>query len=60
MKLKLAMTMTILATAATFAAAPYAPSGDMRVLLQVPQQEMKVGGFWRAEYRKLAIKWLPH
>ncbi len=63
MRLKLSPAVAVallLIAASAFAAAPYAPSGDMRVLLQVPQQEMKVGGFWRAEYRKLAIKWLPH
>ena len=35
-------------------------SADRRVLAPVPQQGVRVGGFWRGEYRKLAVKWLPH
>ncbi len=42
------------------AAAPFAPQGDTRVQQPVVQQDVKVGGFWRAEYRKLVVKWLPH
>ena len=63
MRLKLSPAVAaalLLIAASAFAAAPYAPSGDTRTLLQVPRQDMKVGGFWRSEYRKLAVKWLPH
>ena len=35
-------------------------SGSGLPLCHVRQRDVKVGGFWRSEYRKLAVKWLPH
>jgi len=35
-------------------------NADVRVLDPVPQQEVKVGGYWRSEFRKLSVEWLPH
>lgn len=37
-----------------------AVANDVRVLDHVVQQDVKVGGFWRTEFRKLSVKWLPH
>ncbi len=47
-------------TALVAIASVAASDGDFRVLDAVVQQDVKVGGFWRGEYRKLAVKWLPH
>ena len=33
---------------------------DARVLDGVVQQDVKVGGYWRREFRKLSVEWLPH
>ena len=33
---------------------------DVRTLDGVPQLDVKVGGFWRSEFRKLSVQWLPH
>ena len=33
---------------------------DVRVLEPVVQQEVKVGGYWRREFRKLSMEWIPH
>jgi len=35
-------------------------NADQRVLDPVPQQEVKVGGYWRTEFRKLSMEWIPH
>ena len=32
----------------------------LRTLDGVPQLDVKVGGFWRSEFRKLSVQWLPH
>lgn len=33
---------------------------DVRVLDHVPQLGVKVNSFWRDEFRKLAVEWIPH
>lgn len=35
-------------------------SQDVRVVDHVPQLDVKVNGFWRGEFRKLAVEWIPH
>ncbi len=35
-------------------------AADNRVLDPVPQQDVKIGGYWRSEFRKLSMEWLPH
>ncbi len=37
-----------------------AETRDVRTLDHVPQLDVKVGGFWRSELRKLSVEWLPH
>ncbi len=33
---------------------------DVRTREMVVQQDVRVGGFWNKEYRKLVVEWLPH
>jgi len=33
---------------------------DLRVQDPVPQLDVKVGGYWRAEFRKQSMEWIPH
>ena len=35
-------------------------AADSRVLDSVAQQDVKIGGYWRNEFRKLSMEWLPH
>ena len=52
--------LTFMSMVAISAAAFVTQANDVRVLDHVVQQDVKLGGFWRSEYRKLAVKWLPH
>ena len=55
-----AAAIALIAALTVRAEAPYAAPTDTRTLMQVPQLDVRIDGFWRAEYRKLATKWLPH
>ena len=56
-KMHLACAVSIVAGSLALAAMA---AKDVRTLDHVVQQGVKVGGFWRAEYRKLSVRWLPH
>ena len=56
-KMHIACAVSIVAGCLAFAAMA---ATDVRTLDHVVQQGVKVGGFWRSEFRKLSVQWLPH
>lgn len=57
---KMLFAAMFMASAAAVATDATLHAADVRTQDGVVQAGVKVGGFWRSEFRKLSVKWLPH